>query len=163
MGENALRPPAPARTGHARRAALVIAAVLPLTVAGIATAAKKPPHPPGSYAGTSSENSPVTFKVSPNGKTVLEFTTAIGYDGKCGQGGGPGFYPAIARIPIHTHGRFSITTPFKGPTPAVKPTSGTVTGHFAGGAVTGTVVVHVPKIKGCAPYAETYSATRTTP
>ena len=163
MGESVLRPPVPRRTARSARAALLIVLALALTVVGIASAAKQPPHPPGSYAGTSSENSPVTFKVSPNGKTVLAFTTAIGYDGKCGQGGGPGFYPAIARIPIHKHGRFSTTTLFKGPTPAVKPTSGTVTGHFVGGAVTGTVVVHVPKIKGCAPYAETYSATRTTP
>ncbi len=55
------------------------------------------------------------------------------------------------------HGSFKITT-FKGPTPAVKATAGTVTGHFVGTTVTGTVIVHVPVIHGCKPYAETYTA-----
>ena len=129
-----------------------------LVLAAVALATKSPK--PGAYEGTSSEKSPVTFKVSSGGTAIQSFKTAIGYDGKCGQGGGPGYTAAAGRIPIK-NGHFSITTSFKGPVASVASKRGEITGRFSGGTVTGTVVIPSLKSKkGCPAYAEIYRATR---
>jgi hypothetical protein len=142
-----------------RRVRRVVAAVLvvSLVLAAVALAAKKAPKA-GTYEGTSSETGPVTLKVSKGGGAVVGFKTAIGYDGKCGQGGGPGFEPQIARAPIK-NGRFAVTVTFKGEVPSIPSKKGKVTGRFSGGTVTGTVAIPSLKSKsGCLPYTETYSA-----
>lgn len=139
------------------RGAVASALIISLVLAAVALAAKKAPKP-GAYAGISSEKSPVTFKVSKGGVSVQGFKTAIGYDGKCGQGGGPGYEVAIAKIPIKK-GSFSITTSFKGPVASVPPKQGRVTGRFSGKTVTGTVAIPSLKFHGCGAYTETYSAT----
>jgi hypothetical protein len=138
------------------RRATAIALLLPLTLATIALAAGKAPNA-GTYEGTSSEKGPVTLEVAKGGAAVVGFKTVIGYDGKCGQGGGPGFEPQVAKAPIKK-GRFSVTVMFKGEVPSIPSKKGKVTGRFAGGTVTGTVVIPSLKIKTCLPYRETYSA-----
>jgi hypothetical protein len=136
---------------------MAAALILPLVLAAVALAANKAPRP-GTYEGTSSEKSPVTFKVSKGGTSVQSFKTDIGYDGKCGQGGGPGYEAAIAKIPIKK-GRFSITASFKGPVASVASKKGRITGKFSGKTVTGTVLIPGLTFKSvCPAYAETYSA-----
>jgi hypothetical protein len=147
------------RRGRSRRARLAAAISLPLLLAfaTVALAAAKAPKA-GTYEGTSSEKGPVTLKVANKGVAVVGFKTAIGYDGKCGQGGGPGFEPMITKAPIKK-GRFSVTVTFKGEVPSVHSKQGKVTGKFSGGTVKGTVVI--PSLKsqtGCLSYSETYSA-----
>lgn len=140
------------------RAAIAAVLILSLLLVAVALAAKKAPKP-GTYEGTSSEKSPVTFKVSSGGTAVQSFKTAIGYDGKCGQGGGPGYTAAAGRIAIK-NGSFSITTTFKGPVASVAPKQGKITGTFSGNTVTGTV--GIPSLKSkkiCLAYVETYRAT----
>ncbi|HXA54873.1 MAG TPA: hypothetical protein VNV37_08370 [Solirubrobacteraceae bacterium] len=144
------------RGGRVRRmtaAALVIS----LLLAAVALAATEAPKA-GTYEGTNSEKGPVVLKVAKGGTGVLGFKTAIGYDGKCGQGGGPGFEPEIfgARI---KNGRFAVTAKFKGEVPSIPAKQGKVTGRFSGTKVTGTVVIPSLKTKkGCLSYAETYTA-----
>jgi hypothetical protein len=140
------------------RGAIAIALILSLVLAAVALAAKKAPKP-GTYAGTSSEKSPVTFKVSKGGASIQGFKTTIGYDGKCGQGGGPGYTVAVGRIAIK-NGSFSIATSFKGPVASVPSKQGKVTGKFSGNTVTGTVGIPSLTVKKiCPAYTETYSAT----
>jgi hypothetical protein len=142
------------RNRWARRAT-VIALLLSLAFVTVALAAGKAPKA-GTYEGTSSEKGPVMLTVAKGG--VVGFKTAIGYDGKCGQGGGPGFEPRIAHAAIK-NGRFSVTVTFKGEVPSIPSKKGKVTGRFSGGKVTGTVVIPSLKTKtGCLSYSETYSA-----
>jgi hypothetical protein len=138
------------------RSVFAAALSLSLVLAGVAPAAGNAPKA-GSYKGESSEKSPVTFKVARRGAAVLGFKATIGYDGKCGQGGGPGFEAAIAKIPIE-HGRFSTTSTFKGEVPGIPPKKGKVSGRFSGKTVSGTVVIPSLKSGGCRSYAETYVA-----
>jgi hypothetical protein len=145
----------PGRNRWARWAA-AIALLLPLAFATVALAAGKAPKA-GTYEGISSEKGPVTLTVAKGGVAVVGFKTAIGYDGKCGQGGGPGFEPRVSRAAIE-HGRFSVTVTFKGEVPSIPSKKGKVTGRFSGGTVTGTVVIPSLKTKGCLSYSETYSA-----
>lgn len=144
------------RGGRVRRAAAVVLLVS-LLLAAAALAAKKAPKA-GTYAGTSSEKGPVTLKVAKGGGAVTGFKTDIGYDGKCGQGGGPGFEPVFSKAPI-AKGHFSVTVTFKGPVASVPSKKGKITGRFSGNTVTGTVVIPSLKTKKiCLSYSETYSA-----
>jgi hypothetical protein len=137
--------------------AAALALLLSLALASVALAAGKAPKA-GTYEGTSSEKGPVALKVAKGGGAVVSFKTAIGYDGKCGQGGGPGFEPKVTHAPIKK-GRFSATVTFKGVVPSIPSKTGKVTGRFSGGTVTGTVVIPSLKDKaGCLAYSETYSA-----
>lgn len=138
------------------RLAAAIVLLLSLALATVALAAGKAPKA-GTYEGTSSEKGPVTLIVAKGGVAVTGFKTTIGYDGKCGQGGGPGFEPVIAKAPIKK-GRFSVTVTFKGEVPSIPSKKGKVTGRFSGGTVAGTVVIPSLNDKGCLPYSETYSA-----
>jgi hypothetical protein len=142
-----------------RRARAVLATMLSLSLvlAAVALAAKAPKS--GTYEGTSSEKSPVTFKVSSGGTAIQSFKTVIGYDGKCGQGGGPGYTAAASRIAIR-NGSFSITASFKGPVASVPSKQGKITGKLSGSTVTGTVGIPSLKSKAiCPAYVETYRAT----
>jgi hypothetical protein len=139
------------------RGTIMAASILALLIVSVALAVQKAPKA-GTYVGTSSEKSLVTFKVSTGGASVQGFKTRIGYNGKCGQGGGPGYEAAIAKIPIRK-GSFAITSSFKGPVASVPSQPGRVTGKFSGNTVKGTV--RVPSLKFrkiCLAYTETYSA-----
>jgi hypothetical protein len=145
-----------ARNRRARRVTAIVL-LLSLALATVALAKVKAPKA-GTYEGASSEKGLVTLKVAKGGIAVVSFKTAIGYDGKCGQGGGPGFEPTITNAPIKK-GRFSVTVTFKGEVPSIPSKKGKVTGKFSGSTVTGTVVI--PSLKtatGCLSYNETYSA-----
>lgn len=140
------------------RPAMALALFLCIALASVAQAATAKAPKAGTYEGTSSEKGPVSLKVGNGGHAVVSFKTDIGYDGKCGQGGGPGFEPAISKAAIKK-GRFSATVTFKGEVPSVPAKKGKVTGRFSNGKVTGTVVI--PSLKstsGCLSYSETYSA-----
>ena len=144
--------------GGRLRGVIALGLTLPFILTAVALAAKKPPHNPGNYVGTSSEGSPVTFKVSKGGTSIQSFKTAIGYNGKCGQGGGAPYEIVVGRIPIK-RGRFSIAKTFKGPVASIPSKKGKVTGTFSGSTVAGTVVVNVSTFHGCSAYSETYTAT----
>ena len=137
------------------RAAFGFSLLLSLVLAAAAPAAGKAPKA-GTYEGASSEKGPVTLKVAKG--AVVSLKTAIGYDGKCGQGGGPGFEPQVSKASIKK-GSFSVTVTFKGEVPSIPSKQGKVTGKFSGSTVKGTVAI--PSLKtssGCLSYTETYSA-----
>jgi hypothetical protein len=150
----------PGRSRYLRlRGALAAGLLLSLILAAVALAAKQPSPKPGSYAGTSSEKSPVTFKVSKSGTSIESFKTALGYNGKCGQGGGPPYEIAASTIAIK-HGRFSIAKTFKGPVASIPPKKGKITGRFSGNTVSGTASVNLnSEFHGCSAYSETFTAT----
>jgi hypothetical protein len=79
-----------------------------LAIAGVALAAT--PLSTGKYFGSNSENGQVTFKVVSHGTALTNFKSTLGYNGKCGQGGGPGYNVKIARIAIPTSGKFTKKT-----------------------------------------------------
>lgn len=108
----------------------------------------------GTYSGTTSEHQPVTLKVVSNGDAITNFNTLLGYNGKCGQGGGPGYHVVISRIAIPASGEFSKKTTlkllqFRAP--------GEVTGKASGSKVTGKVEQFLHgKVNKC--YVETFTA-----
>ena len=108
----------------------------------------------GSYFGTNSEHGTVTFKVVDNGAAITNFRTQIGYNGKCGQGGGPGYNVVISRITIPANGKFSKKTTLKLLTFHAP---GVVSGKASGSKVTGKVVQFLHgKPNKC--YVETFTA-----
>lgn len=140
---------------------IVAIALFTFGVAGVAVA-KAPSK--GSYQGLTSENIAVTFRVPAGGKSILNFTTALGYNGKCGQGGGPGFEINVKSIHV-SHGKFSATT--KGTLHAsvvVNPITVKISGNISGKKATGTVAETGGKNqcttlnKGANPYSETFTA-----
>lgn len=140
-----------------------IAAVALLAFGAADTAVAKAPTK-GNYQGLTSENIAVSFKVPAGGKSILNFTTALGYNGKCGQGGGPGFEINVKSIRV-SHGKFSATT--KGTLHAavgVKPINVKISGHISGKKASGTVAETGGKNqcttvnKGANPYSETFTA-----
>jgi hypothetical protein len=144
----------PALAGRARRAlALALVALLLLGV-GVAFAKITA----GKYAGTTSEKSPVTLTIS--GKKITHFKAVLAYNGKCGQGGGPGLTAAPASITIGSGGAFSqsttlsltgISSPIHDP--------GRVFGKVTGTTVKGTIEQFLHgKVNKC--YIETFTARR---
>ena len=115
----------------------------------------------GSYAGTTSEKAPITFKVASGGKKITAVASTLGYDGKCGAGGGPGFSFVAPSAPIGTGGKFAVT---------VKAHAGTATGVIqisgviAGANAHGTISEPKPFFTCKAPnqhvnpYSETFTA-----
>jgi hypothetical protein len=131
--------------------------------AGVAFAGA--PVKSGSYSGVSSEKGLVSFKVSANGKRILNFVTSLGYNGKCGQGGGPGYEIKAGQITIHANGKFAATVKGRLPSASVqvKPITVKLSGHISGKRAQGSVAqvgffpcttVH----KGANPYSETFTA-----
>ena len=116
--------------------ALCAGALAPFALALAIAAYAAAPLKNATYKGTTSEHGAVSFKVSANGKKLLNFTGAIGYNGKCGQGGGPG-YVFNASIAIGRAGRFSGVT--EGRLSTIKPVqlkiSGAINGHSASGTI----------------------------
>ena len=111
----------------------------------------------GKYAGTTSENIPITFMVS--GRSITQLKTSIGYNGKCGQGGGPGFTISANGIVIASNGTFSKPITLVGPTKAVANQKGMLTGHAAGASVSGSIVdTTTAKLGSCNGYTENFVA-----
>lgn len=138
---------------------LAIPVVIATALCGgaIASAATHRPTP-GRYAGVTSERGGVAFRVSKDRRSIVGFRTLLGYNGKCGQGGGPGLTAAARRIRIDRHGRFrvGVTLTFPQNPRAVRPSRGTIAGRVLGATVRGSVVE-----RGNAKcYSETFSARR---
>jgi hypothetical protein len=108
----------------------------------------------GNYFGTTSEHGTVTLKVVATGPAITSFKSHLGYDGKCGQGGGPDFSVNVSRIAIGQDGKFSARTTLKAPG---NHSMGVVSGKASSHRVTGKIVAYlVGKANPC--YTETFSA-----
>jgi len=137
------------------RLAAGLGAAVALVTAGAAFAANH--VSPGTYSGTTSEHQPVTFKVASNGHAITNFKTTLGYNDKCGQGGGPDFNVVVSRIAIAANGKFSKKTTLKLFTTHAP---GEVTGSASGSKVTGKVEQFLHgKVNKC--YVETFTARAT--
>lgn len=133
---------------------LVVAALLLSAAAAMAMANAKS----GSYKGTTSESSAVTFKITGGGHTILNFSTTLGYNGKCGSGGGPAYYAKASRITIGRGGKFSKKVTLAFPPAHIK-APGKISGTARGTQVHGAVVQYLKgKPNRC--YTETFSATK---
>ena len=118
------------------------------------------------YSGTSSERSPLSFKVASNGKHVTSFATTIGYNGKCGAGGGAPFVVKAASISI-ANGSFHKRVTAHGPPGSQVPARKfDVSGKFSGkggktakGTVAAVNLHCLPPNARKNPYSETYKAT----
>jgi len=124
---------------------------------GIALAVSAPPS--GHYVGVTSEHGAVSLSVSANHKLVTGFVTRIGYNGRCGQGGGPIYRISVARMAIGKGESFSAHTTARVFTLTAK---AVVTGRFVGTRARGSVsipgfVCPAPH-KGVKNYYETFSA-----
>lgn len=126
-----------------------------LTAAAISQAAIKP----GTYTGQSSEHQLVTVKIQ--GHTIKSLKTTIGYNGKCGQGGGPGYNIDAKNVKIGKHGSFSAHIKLRGIVPAIKAVNGTLKGKAANGKVHGTITDLVTAKFACNGYVETFTVTHT--
>jgi hypothetical protein len=137
-----------------------------LVLGASATAAKSPKAPVkgATYTGSTSEQIPVTFGVAKSGRRIQGFTTRLGYNGQCGQGGGPSYEIKVRSMGIGAGGKFAATT--KGTLSNVaihvKPVKVKITGRIAGRTASGTVfepgnpctTLH----KGKPAYSETFTA-----
>jgi hypothetical protein len=132
---------------------LALCGALVVVSAGAATGSK-------TFSGTTSERGPVSFKVV--GKHVVAFSASLGYNGNCGQGGGPGYTIKVASIKVASGGRFSATTTGVGPVASVPSVRIRVAGRIKARHATGSVLE--PKHFCAAPnqtklsYAETFTA-----
>ncbi len=152
------------RSLRTRGPLLAVLALALLAFTAIAAASKAPKPVKGStYAGTTSERIPVTFKVSRSGHQIKAFTTSLGYNGHCGQGGGPSYEVAVPTMGIGAGGKFSATTKaaLKGVS-AVKPVKVKVSGRISGRVASGSVVEPGNRCSaphaGVLPYSETFTA-----
>lgn len=147
------------------RGPLALALVCALLVLAAVAAATKAPKPVkgATYSGMTSEQSPVTFKVSKSGNQIKAFTALLAYNGHCGQGGGPGYEVVVGTMGIGAGGKFSTTTKaaLKGVS-AVKPVKVKVSGRISGHSASGSIVepgnhCSAPHA-GTLPYSETFTA-----
>jgi hypothetical protein len=122
----------------------------------------------GSYSGQSSEHAAVTFRVVKKGHPARlkakSFSTQVGYDGKCGQGGGPVYVVKANSIPVNSSGNFSKVVLAKFATGSSSSVKFKIKGHLSGSSATGSVAA---KGQHCAPphqkknpFSVTFSATR---
>lgn len=146
------RPRAGAGTASRIRRSIGLAACAGLATAAVALASVST----GSYSGTTSEGTAVTLKVVSHGAAITSFKTSIGYNGKCGQGGGPGLTASIARISVGHDGKFSQKTTLTLKSAHIRD-PGVVSGKALGRTVTGKVVQLIKgKPNKC--YTETFTA-----
>ncbi|HEX7609029.1 MAG TPA: hypothetical protein VF380_00020 [Solirubrobacteraceae bacterium] len=114
----------------------------------------------GKYSGLTSEGGPVTLTAAAGGRTITHFKAVLGYNGKCGQGGGPALTAAPASMTVQAGGSFSkdVTLSLTGiANPIHEP--GRVFGKATGSKVTGTVEQFLHgKVNKC--YVETFTAKR---
>ena len=148
-----------------KKTSLASAALLVLVTAAVASATA--PAKNKTYSGISSERSPISFKVASNGKHVTKFTTTIGYNGKCGAGGGAPFVVKAASISI-TNGSFHKRVTAHGPpgSTGIPARKFDVSGKFSGrggktakGSVAAVNLHCLPPNARKNPYSETYKAT----
>ena len=133
---------------------LAVSAIGSMLAPGASAAPKN-----GSYAGTTSEKSPITFTVA--GKSVKAITSSLGYDGKCGQGGGPGFSFVAPSAAIGAGGRFTATvTASAGSVKGVIQITGVISGSSAHGTISEPKPYFTCKAPNqkVNPYSETFSA-----
>ena len=140
------------RVAGRRRLISILAVCAGLLATGTALAATS--VLPGSYFGTTSEHGTVTLKVVAHGPAITSFKSSLGYDGKCGQGGGPDFNVDVSRIAIGKGGKFSKWATLRAPGNSEV---GVVSGKASGSRATGKIVAYlVGKPNPC--YTETFSA-----
>jgi hypothetical protein len=140
---------------------LASAAALGLLVSGVA--AGSAPARGATYSGTTSrpEENEVSFRVASNAKRLLDFATRLGYNGKCGQGGGPNFVVRLDSMSLRRDGSFSgETTATLGQFKATIEISGRITGRSASGSVERTPATRCvgPPNEGANDYRETFTA-----
>jgi hypothetical protein len=134
-----------------RRLTLALVGCIALAMASTALAASVST---GSYSGTNSEHQTVTFKIVSGGAALTNFKSGLGYNGKCGQGGGPDFNVKVSRIAIGAGGKFAKKTTLK---LFSTHAPGEVSGTAHGSRVTGKIVEFLNgKANKC--YTETFSA-----
>jgi len=122
----------------------------------------------GSYSGQTSEHVAVTFKVVKKGHParlkVKSFSTQVGYNGKCGQGGGPAYVVKANSIPVNSHGNFSKVVLAKFSTGASSGVKFKIHGHLSGSSATGSVAAKgqhcLPPHQKKNPFSVTFSATK---
>ena len=142
-----------------RLPAVAVLLTASLLLPGVSSAATPPKT--GAYVGTTSEKGSVAFTVSKSAATVQSFTAQLGYNGKCGQGGGPGFEISIPSMKLSKAGGFTATT-----TGVAGKTKGTIkiAGKLSRTTARGTIVEPIPWFKCQAPnqkinpYSETFTA-----
>ncbi|HZV24956.1 MAG TPA: hypothetical protein VFG00_01580 [Acidothermaceae bacterium] len=140
---------------HRVIATIAAAAIIGTTVAAVAATTPKS----GKWKGTTSEKVTVSFSVSSNHKQVTNFVTQMGYNGKCGQGGGPGFGVHVGKMAISKKHTFAATTISKGfgRTITVK-VAGSISGSKASGSVSNPASGCAAPYTGRLAYSETFTA-----
>lgn len=140
---------------HRRLAAVAGAGTL-LLGGAIAQAAVRS----GSYSGLTSEKIPITVTIS--GHKLKNLKTEIGYNGRCGQGGGPGYNINAKQVTIKSNGTFSARITLVGPVKSVPNEPATLKGKASGNTVTGKIVDQSPFLKTakCNGYTETFTVKR---
>ena len=124
-----------------------------LAAAALASAA----IPSGSYRGTTSEGGSVTFTVARGGRALRFFRAQLGYNGKCGPGGGPLLNASIPALAIGPGGTFATGTRLRLGTVVNDP--GRVSGRISHGVATGTIQQYLHgRPNRC--YVEAFSARR---
>jgi hypothetical protein len=114
----------------------------------------------GSYIGSTSEGGTVTLTISRGGRAVTHFHAEIGYNGKCGQGGGPGLTAAPSSIPIGRRGSFNepVRLILRAGSLSIND-PGRVLGKVSGSTITGTIEQYLKgKVNKC--YVESFTAVR---
>ncbi|MDE3069770.1 MAG: hypothetical protein KGJ43_03485 [Acidobacteriota bacterium] len=145
------------------RNALAAGLVVALLAGAASAPAAKAPAKGRTFRGTTSERGSVTLTLTPNGRRITSFSTSIGYNGKCGPGGGPGYVVKGGGIAVKRNGTFSAT--LTGRLSTIKPVKVRLAGRISGNRATGSVVV--PSVthctsgphKGVSAYSETFVAT----
>ena len=134
-----------------------------LSAAPLALAAGKPPQS-GNYSGktNNSDKGPVTFTYSAAKNEITHFKSQLGYNGACGQGGGPNYTFTVAVIKLTKSHTFSTTV--QGMDNAAKAAI-RITGSISGTSAHGVIATVKPSL--CAPpnqsksgYTEAFSATK---
>ncbi|MFN8176220.1 MAG: hypothetical protein U0T02_14245 [Solirubrobacteraceae bacterium] len=146
-----------ARTRRQLVAAIAVAGLV-AGAAAVASGATAAPRA-GSYAGTTSERSLVTFRIAPGHHSITGFHAFLGYNGRCGPGGGPGLTAAARPIAIGRYGRVRATVRLtfpQNPRAVPHPGRATISGHVTGGAARGSVV----KVSNRKCYSESFRAAR---
>jgi hypothetical protein len=113
----------------------------------------------GSYRGPTSESQPIGFAIS--GRKIQQLHTTIGYNGKCGQGGGPGYSISAGGVKINAKGKFSATVTLLPPVKSIPNAKGSLTGTASGSTVHGKIVDLKTAHFKCNGYTETFAATGT--
>jgi len=141
--------------GRAGRTIALLSAAMLLLGGTLAAAAVKA----GRYSGSTSEGGAVTLTISANKKTITHFNALIGYNGKCGPGGGPTLTAAPVTISIGRGGAFSLAVRLTLHAAVNVNDPGRVFGRVSGSTVTGTVEQFFGgKLNKC--YVESFTAHR---